>query len=456
MNGLAPERILLIGDVDRQLQTALAQVLPSAHVASAMSYFDAIADLAGTTYTTVLASAAPIERRPEPAVKTLRELSGDARLLLFGGPGYEPLSRKMIDFGLDDYIITPANATELQQMFGSPPLRLTPAPAPPDEVTEIPAPISVGRIDLLGGLPLADVMLDALMHHPHEAPRAAVAQINARIGPGMQLVHSAPNAAAPIVPDGHTILSHATRFDNHPAGTLHLIIPRDEDETAARHLLAQLAHLIGRLMTLEDRHNRLQRLAISDDLTGLYNGRYFRVFLEQILKKARDKYFPVTLLLFDIDNFKSYNDRYGHSVGDEILKQSAQLIRSCCREHDHVARISGDEFAVIFWEKEGPRQPREPKADGTPTPRVPQTIVEILRRFQNAIANSDLKMLGTHGRGVLSISGGLAVYPFDAQSAEQLYDAADRALMFGAKKSGKNSIYLIGSPDPGGPEASPQ
>ena len=154
------------------------------------------------------------------------------------------------------------------------------------------------------------------------------------------------------------------------------------------------------------------------------------------------------LLLFDIDNFKSYNDRYGHAIGDEILKQTAQLIRSCCREHDHVARISGDEFGVIFWEKEGPRQPRDPKP-GVATSRVPQNIVEILERFRHAIANSDLKMLGAHGRGVLSISGGLAVYPFDASTSDELYDAADKALMFGAKKSGKNSIYLIGTPEPG-------
>src|SRR5262245_53316088 len=133
MSTLGQEKILLVGDVDRQLHQALAQVLPSAHIASAISYFDAIADLAGTTYTTVLAGAAPIDRRPGPALKALRELAGDARLLLFGGPSYEPLSRKMLDFGLDDYIITPANPIELQQMFGAPPLRLTTTAAPTDD-----------------------------------------------------------------------------------------------------------------------------------------------------------------------------------------------------------------------------------------------------------------------------------------------------------------------------------
>jgi PleD family two-component response regulator len=445
------EKILLIGDHDRQVQSALSQVLPSADVTSVVSYFDAIADLAGTTYTTVLAAAAPIERRPESAVKTLRELAGDSRLLLFGNPGLEPLSRKMLDFGLDDYIVTPANPTELQQMFGAPPMRLTPAPLHHEEqapgAPELAAPLGTGKMEFLSGLPLAEIVLEALMHHPHESPRAVVSQINARIGPAMRLVHTPANAAPPEIPQGQRVFSHATRFDNHPAGSLHLIVPVDEDETSARHLLAQLAHLFGRLMTLEDRHNRLQRLAISDDLTGLYNGRYFRIFLAQILEKAKAKRFPVTLLLFDIDNFKSYNDRYGHSIGDEILKQTAQLIRSCCREHDHVARISGDEFAVIFWEKEGPRQPRDPKQTAAPASRVPQTIVSILERFRHAIATTNLQMLGTQGRGVLSISGGLAVAPWDGQTPEHLYDAADKALMFGAKKSGKNSIFLIGNPE---------
>jgi GGDEF domain-containing protein len=252
---------------------------------------------------------------------------------------------------------------------------------------------------------------------------------------------------APSVPEGQTILSHAVRSDQQSAGNLHLVIPRDEDQTTARHMLAQFAHLFGQLTSLEDRHKRLQRLAISDDLTGLYNGRYFRVFLSQILQKALAKKFLVTLLLFDIDNFKSYNDRYGHAVGDEILKETAKLIRSCSREHDHVARISGDEFGVIFWEKEGPRQPRDPKP-GAAASRVPQNIVQILERFQHAIAASDLKMLGPQGRGSLSISGGLAVYPHDAQTADGLCAAADAALMFGAKKSGKNSIFLVGNAEP--------
>jgi two-component system cell cycle response regulator len=188
----------------------------------------------------------------------------------------------------------------------------------------------------------------------------------------------------------------------------------------------------------------LERAAITDDLTGLYNGRYFKLFLSKILKRAHDKRFPVTLLLFDIDNFKRYNDQFGHGVGDEILKQTASLMRRCCREHDMVARISGDEFAVIFWETEPPRQPRDVNKPPSVS-RVPQTIETILDRFQAMIAASDFPGLGSTGKGTLTISGGLAVYPYDANSSEGLIEAADRALMFGAKKSGKNSIFLVGA-----------
>jgi GGDEF domain-containing protein len=117
-------------------------------------------------------------------------------------------------------------------------------------------------------------------------------------------------------------------------------------------------------------------------------------------------------------------------------------MKKCCRPHDRVFRISGDEFAVIFYEKEPPRQPHDPSiATGM---RVPQSIVPILQRFQRSISMPEFAMLGASGKGTLTISGGLAVFPFDAATPTELVDAADRALMFNAKRSGKNSIYLVG------------
>src|SRR5215208_3028545 len=110
-----PQSILLIGDHNRQVASALAQVAPGAQLTSVPNYFDAIAELSAKPYNTVLASAEPIERRPEAAIRTLRQVAGEGRIVLFGHPTLEPLSRKMLSFGVDDYVITPTSATELAQ-----------------------------------------------------------------------------------------------------------------------------------------------------------------------------------------------------------------------------------------------------------------------------------------------------------------------------------------------------
>jgi GGDEF domain-containing protein len=331
-------------------------------------------------------------------------------------------------------------------MFGAPPLKLSPEEA--DETVDASVPGVASRAALLHGLPIAHILLDAMLQFPHDAPTAAIKQINALIGPTMKLVHTAANQPKPAVPDASTMLSHQLRTDIEDSGAIHLIFPRDEDESAARHFLAQLGGLIGKALSLRDRHNRMQKLAITDELTGLYNGRYFKHFLNKILEKARTLRFSVTLLLFDIDDFKRYNDQYGHGVGDDILRQTAALMRKCCREHDLVARISGDEFAVVFWEKEGPRQPRETHPPTNPPSRVPSSVRAVCERFRRLISSPDFQLLGATGQGVLTISGGLAVYPFDAQTPEGLIEAADRALMFDAKKGGKNTIFLVGDEPP--------
>src|SRR5580765_993569 len=135
---LTQERVLLIGDAKRDVQAAILQAAPGAQVTAVATVFDGISELASPSpapslggspagpgaYTTVVAAVEPIERRPEAAVRTLRELARDARLILFGHPTLELLSRKMMQFGCDDYIVTPASPGEIQQIFGAPRLRL--------------------------------------------------------------------------------------------------------------------------------------------------------------------------------------------------------------------------------------------------------------------------------------------------------------------------------------------
>src|SRR4029079_13318259 len=127
--------------------------------------------------------------------------------------------------------------------------------------------------------------------------------------------------------------------------------------------------------------------------------RYFHRFLATILERAARERFRLTLLLFDIDNFKGYNDRYGHAAGDEILRETARLMQSVVRKGDVVARIGGDEFAVIFWDAEEPRQP---------TSQPPQSVLGAAQRFQRAICEHRFPKLLDQAPGTLTISGGLA------------------------------------------------
>ncbi|MCH8193800.1 MAG: diguanylate cyclase, partial [Planctomycetes bacterium] len=115
----------------------------------------------------------------------------------------------------------------------------------------------------------------------------------------------------------------------------------------------------------EERMRQLERLATEDDLTGLKNRRYIWEFAKQILERTRKEGGRVTLLVYDIDDFKRYNDVCGHPVGDRVLKEAAVLMSRCCRAHDVVGRIGGDEFAVVFWDDASDRKP-------TPEPDRPR------------------------------------------------------------------------------------
>lgn len=202
-------------------------------------------------------------------------------------------------------------------------------------------------------------------------------------------------------------------------------------------------HLAG--SRLEARIRHLERLATTDDLTGLRNRRYIWEFARQVLERARQTGGRVTLLVFDIDNFKHYNDVYGHPTGDEILRQAAILMRRCCRLHDVVGRIGGDEFAVVFWDDplcrtgDGQRDRRSAQTDH------PREVISVARRFQKEFGRAELDLLGPEGQGVLTISGALARFPSDGMTIQELFERADAALLE-AKRSGKNRIYLVGEP----------
>ena len=211
---------------------------------------------------------------------------------------------------------------------------------------------------------------------------------------------------------------------------------------AVRAKLASLQALLAPLTVNTRRSDKLHQLAITDYLTGAYNRRYFYRFTDQVLARAEKEDFRVTLLLYDIDDFKRYNDTYGHAVGDDILRETARLMTGATREQDIVARIGGDEFAVLFWDSEPPRQ-----ADS----HHPESAQDIAGRFLSLLASHEFRSLGPEAKGELTISGGLATFPGDGQSCRALLRRADMA-MRAAKTGGKSGIYIVGA---GGDEPKP-
>lgn len=234
--------------------------------------------------------------------------------------------------------------------------------------------------------------------------------------------------------------------DEHTFGTLHaptpapgINAPPAEVASAAgspesHATLAQLtvwADWLVHWLRLEAQFTRLRDLAMKDELTGVWNRRYFNHFLKKILERAATDRQQVTLLVFDIDDFKRYNDAYGHAAGDEILQGVAHLMRSSVREHDVVARIGGDEFAVIFWD--AGEEPRKAHS------KHPDDVLNAAKRFQQAVIDHRFPKLLDQAAGTLTISGGLAGFPWDGRTPEELLEAADTMAMQ-SKQQGKNAI----------------
>lgn len=187
---------------------------------------------------------------------------------------------------------------------------------------------------------------------------------------------------------------------------------------------------LGQWMALRQQQEDLRQAAFTDELTGAWNRRYCDRFLGAAIGQSAAARRSVTVMYFDIDNFKQYNDRYGHGAGDDILRETVRLLQSVIRPTDRVCRVGGDEFVVVFHEPEGPREVGS---------RPPATVAEIAARFQRQICERRFPKLGPDAPGTLTISGGLATFPWDGRSAAELVDKADQLAMQ-SKLQGKNAI----------------
>jgi diguanylate cyclase (GGDEF)-like protein len=168
------------------------------------------------------------------------------------------------------------------------------------------------------------------------------------------------------------------------------------------------------------------QLACTDGLTGLYNHRQFiKIFAEEVARAYRYEK-ALSIILFDVDDFKKFNDTYGHPNGDIVLREMATMLRELLRDCDTIFRYGGEEFVVLL--------PETPLSEAT-------KVAERIRIFVETESPLFLtEITKTHG---ITVSVGVAALPNNGSDTSSLLKAVDD-LMYQAKREGKNKVYSNG------------
>ncbi len=214
---------------------------------------------------------------------------------------------------------------------------------------------------------------------------------------------------------------------HHPLGVFSLY--RDKTNAFSKEercFFKKIAMEIAKVLDKSLLFQHTKELSITDDLTGLYNRRYFNQRLEREVLRAKRYRRPLSLLMIDIDFFKNYNDINGHLLGDEVLRKVAYLVESNLRKADIVARYGGEEFVVLL-----------PEIDKIHADQVAEKLRRTieLRHFPKEQYQPNKN---------LTISLGLATLPDDSTNSRELIEFADRAL-YRAKAEGRNRVVAYQS-----------
>lgn len=193
----------------------------------------------------------------------------------------------------------------------------------------------------------------------------------------------------------------------------------DEDLNLIQSFANQAAVVIERNMFCKQAEE-FKKLSITDPLTGLYNRRYLLSRLEEEILRVERYGRPLCILMLDIDDFKSYNDTYGHPVGDKALKIVAEAVLNSVRSIDIVSRFGGDEFMIIL-----------PITDKT-------EAISIAERLGNDISKTEMPSSGLR---MITVCIGIVSYPQDGNTIELILKNVDIAL-YNAKNKGRNRIEV--------------
>ncbi|MEM9694103.1 MAG: diguanylate cyclase [Myxococcota bacterium] len=179
--------------------------------------------------------------------------------------------------------------------------------------------------------------------------------------------------------------------------------------------------IASRTRELEEANERLEQLATTDQLTGVWNRRYFDEAARRSIALARRSSRPLSVVLVDTDRFKSINDTYGHGVGDQVLQRVATLLRDNARQADLVARVGGEEFAILM-----------PDAELDLAAQAAERMRGALEREVGS------RVTSLEGRTVTA-SFGVASLEYERDNLDELLSRADRA-MYRSKEAGRNQV----------------
>ncbi|MBI4809273.1 MAG: EAL domain-containing protein [Nitrosomonadales bacterium] len=188
-----------------------------------------------------------------------------------------------------------------------------------------------------------------------------------------------------------------------------------------KHLAEYFNHL---LQTVQEYNARLEELSVRDPLTGLYNRRKFHEFMRYEIIRAERHVQGFSVIMIDLDNFKYINDTFGHPIGDMVLKELTAMLTEGLRKGDVLARMGGDEFAIIL--------PETPAANG----------LLVANKLHQALAGREFELPVGKIRSTASFS--LVSYPEDGKTEDAIYSAMD-VVLYKAKMHGKNQVMTAES-----------
>lgn len=255
------------------------------------------------------------------------------------------------------------------------------------------------------------IVLDQLQERPETAAPGAYSWL-------LDMLRHSHSGSKEAYPNWDTILEHKLWMSR----TLEHDVPM---------VVALLDHLLKHRGDSEDTRlteraflKRLSRSVVLDELTQLYNRRFFDELLHREVKRAERYDLNFSLLMLDLDDFKSCNDRFGHLFGDRVLSGVGSLLKSTVRDVDLPCRYGGEEFAVIFPETSA------------------QAGLIVAHRVRRAVQQARFPIDGSLCSFSLTASGGIASFRHDGETPDELIAAADSAL-YEAKSQGKNRICFL-------------